>query len=132
MLGRWFDSDGEAVLSYSLWKDRFGADPSIVGRNVLVRDTWKRIAGVMPPDFRYPLGTQIWIPHPLGTPAYESEYSSRNLILVGRLRRRPRLGERLRQPDESVSGRARAALRRNVGPNRARRRSKTTLPTRRG
>ncbi|MGD0873336.1 MAG: ABC transporter permease [Bryobacteraceae bacterium] len=87
ILGRWFEGDGEVVLSYSLWKDRFGGAQEILGRNVLVRDATYRVAGVMPQDFRYPPETQIWLPHPFGTPAYLSEYSSHNLNLIGRLRR---------------------------------------------
>ena len=52
------------VLSYELWRGRFGGDPDIVGRALTLNGTPWEIIGVMPPGFAYPReDTQIWIPH---------------------------------------------------------------------
>lgn len=39
------------VLSHSLWKRRFGADPAIVGRNVQLHGIGFQVVGVLPEDF---------------------------------------------------------------------------------
>jgi putative ABC transport system permease protein len=43
------------ILSYGLWVRRFHADPSIVGRVVTVNGHGCLVAGVMPPDFNFPM-----------------------------------------------------------------------------
>ena len=43
--------DPVAVLGYSTWQRRFGGDPSVVGRNVMVNGRTCTIVGVAPPDF---------------------------------------------------------------------------------
>ena len=40
------------VLSDRLWRARFGADPSLVGRTVELMDRPFTVIGVLPPDFR--------------------------------------------------------------------------------
>jgi len=40
-----------AVISYSLWKNYFGANPNIVGRNIVVDGIPAHVAGVLPPQF---------------------------------------------------------------------------------
>ena len=69
MLGRTSDSEDErakggpvAVLGNSLWRERFGADPKIVGGNITLDGVDHTIIGVMPPGFAYPDGAQVWMP----------------------------------------------------------------------
>jgi predicted permease len=59
-LGRWFSQVDQvpngperAMLSYGYWQRRFGADPAIIGRNVLVDSRPREIIGVMPQGFRF-------------------------------------------------------------------------------
>jgi predicted permease len=69
-LGRTFysgeDSAGQdnyVILSHALWEQRFGSDPSIIGRSVQLEGVSRQVAGVMPATFRFPSAkTQIWIP----------------------------------------------------------------------
>jgi putative ABC transport system permease protein len=43
--------DPVVVLGYSTWQRRFGGDPSVVGRSVMVNSRPCTIVGVAPPDF---------------------------------------------------------------------------------
>lgn len=52
------DQPGHAevmILSFGLWKRRFNADPSVVGRNITINDHDCAVIGVMPPEFNFPL-----------------------------------------------------------------------------
>jgi putative ABC transport system permease protein len=51
-----------AVLSHSLWRERFGTDPAVMGQSVILGGRPFTIVGVMPPDFAYPKGAQVWVP----------------------------------------------------------------------
>jgi putative ABC transport system permease protein len=81
MLGRTFtreeDEQGrehEVVLSYPLWRDRFGADRGIVGRSIRLNSEPYTVIGVMPAGFAFPRGEempagfnfasrpQLWVP----------------------------------------------------------------------
>ena len=70
-IGRTFaDADGKpghekvVILGYGLWRDRFGADRSIVGRMVHLSGEPYTVIGVMPPSFKftYPERTDVWVP----------------------------------------------------------------------
>ncbi len=47
-------SDRVAVLSHSLWQERFHADPSILGRGILLESEAYTVVGVLPAGFRFP------------------------------------------------------------------------------
>src|SRR5262245_7600564 len=49
-----------AVISHRLWRDRFGSDPAIVGKPITLSSIAYTVAGVMPPGFNYPNGTDVW------------------------------------------------------------------------
>jgi len=56
-------ADGTALLSDSLWRGAFGADPDILNRVIRLNDKPFRVIGVMPPSFQFPSReTQLWIP----------------------------------------------------------------------
>src|ERR1700676_2136842 len=50
------------VLSDGLWRRRFGADPSIPGRKVVMNGQSYLIVGVLPPGFQLPLEAEVWTP----------------------------------------------------------------------
>ena len=78
----------EVVLSYLAWMRRFGGDPSIVGKQLLLNQESYQVIGVMRPEFDWPNGAELW--SPLGLPS--SRYFDRtyrfneNLFAVARLR----------------------------------------------
>jgi putative ABC transport system permease protein len=51
-----------AVLSDALWRRRFGADPSIVGRTITISGEPHVVNGVMAPSFRAPEPAELWVP----------------------------------------------------------------------
>lgn len=51
-----------AVLSYGLWKRRFGGNPKIVGSTIQVDDQSWLIVGVIGRDFVSPAPVDLWIP----------------------------------------------------------------------
>ena len=56
-------SNPVVVLGYGLWQQRFGGDPDIVGRSMILERQPFRIVGVMPAEFALPeVGVQLWIP----------------------------------------------------------------------
>jgi predicted permease len=51
-----------AVISERMWTARFGRDPAILGRTIIMGDVTSTIVGVMPSDFRYPASdTDFWL-----------------------------------------------------------------------
>jgi predicted permease len=53
-----------AVLSDGLWRRRFGADPGILGRQVLIDEESVAVVGVLPPGFDLPSRSEVWMPLP--------------------------------------------------------------------
>jgi predicted permease len=58
--GRWFtrkdDSPGSpktVILTYGYWQRKFGGDPSIIGRRIMVDGDASEIVGILPPSFRF-------------------------------------------------------------------------------
>jgi putative ABC transport system permease protein len=52
------------VLSHALWQRRFGGDPGIVGRTLTFNNKPTTVIGVMPPEFKFPIGAEVWRPQP--------------------------------------------------------------------
>ena len=50
----------EAVISDRLWRQRFNADPSIVGKPIRLNGMDHTVMGVMPPGFSFPGETDLW------------------------------------------------------------------------
>jgi putative ABC transport system permease protein len=50
------------VISDSLWRSRFAADPAIVGTEIGLSGTSYTVVGVMPPGFHFPDQEDLWIP----------------------------------------------------------------------
>jgi putative ABC transport system permease protein len=58
-------SENRAVLSHAGWAGRFGSDPEIVGRSIVLDGQGYEVLGVMPPGFVFPPGSpdvEIWTP----------------------------------------------------------------------
>ena len=53
---------GEAILSYDLWRGRYGGDRNILGRRIRTPMADYTVVGVMPSGYGYPRRTELWIP----------------------------------------------------------------------
>ena len=50
------------VIGYGLWQRRFGGDPNLVGRQLTLNGRPHTVVGILPPDFQYPPGRELWAP----------------------------------------------------------------------
>lgn len=70
LLGRAFNADEErfggpavVVISEGFWRRRFGADPEILGRTLILGGGRFTVVGVMPATVQHPsTATEIWVP----------------------------------------------------------------------
>jgi len=92
LIGRVFTIDDDrpgapkvALLAYGYWQSRFGGDPDVLGRAILVNGVSTTIVGVMPASFAYPSpATRFW--QPLGLDeASPGSRGAHYLIGIGRL-----------------------------------------------
>ncbi|HET9370610.1 MAG TPA: ABC transporter permease, partial [Vicinamibacterales bacterium] len=51
-----------AVLAYDTWVARFQGDRAIVGTAITLNGKSYTVSGVMPPGFRFPGRTEVWLP----------------------------------------------------------------------
>jgi putative ABC transport system permease protein len=76
------------VLSYEVWKRRFGGDPNVISRKItLDAAPFYTIFGVMPPQFNFPANTQLFRSIAVNKflPNYEQR-DKRNIYAVARLK----------------------------------------------
>lgn len=93
-LGRFFregddlpGSGAPAVISHSLWRDRFGSDPSIIGRAIDVDGESRIVIGVARAGFGYPSSeTRLWTPLLLDARQVGDYWGSYGHQIIGRLR----------------------------------------------
>jgi len=74
------------IISHGLWQRRYGADPSILGRTILLNDSRQEIIGVAPPGFSFRnRNVDFWVPVHF-PPDQASNRGSHFLNVVGRLK----------------------------------------------
>jgi putative ABC transport system permease protein len=78
---------GTLLLSHGLWRRRFGGDPGVLGRKVILDDAPYTIIGVMPRDFHFPSRTaELWTATRFAAQSFEDR-TDRYLSGVARLDR---------------------------------------------
>jgi predicted permease len=90
LLGRSFSVDegseggpDVAVLDYALWRDQFGLDRGVVGRDVVLNSTPHTVIGVLPEGTEFPGSPRVYVP--LQFIGAELSRGGRNLNGIGRL-----------------------------------------------
>ena len=63
------------ILSDGLWRTRFGAERTIIGRQITLDGYPTEVVGVAPPEMRYPATVDMWVP---------TRFSPRELSDAGR------------------------------------------------
>jgi predicted permease len=95
--GRWFlatesepGQDGVVMLSESLWRSRFNADPSLVGQRISIDRMPHVVVGILPESFRSPFGTETEVFQPLVIPPQQRLrlVGNHNYFALVRLRQR--------------------------------------------
>ena len=91
-LGRWFSEeedqpgrDAVIVLGYGIWQRMFGGNPGVLGAAVVVEGHNRTVIGIMPKDFNFPLGADVWAPLALTLEQRQSR-STHELLAMGRLK----------------------------------------------
>jgi putative ABC transport system permease protein len=84
--------DQVAVLGYGLWRQRFGADPMIVGGKISLDGRAHTVIGVMPAKFDFPKSVELWTPLGLSNEAW-NERREQSLAVVARLKAGVELGQ---------------------------------------
>ncbi len=109
VLGRGFlpgEDQGQAavvVLSESLWRTRFGADSSILGRTVSLSGAPYTVVGIAPQSAGYPSQVRAWLPLGYGQ-GHSATRDSHSYDVVARLKP----GVTMAQAQEDISRVARA------------------------
>ncbi len=79
---------GVVLVSHGLWQSRFGADPDLVGRSILVNRQSRTVIGVLPADFRFPNWQSLSEPAlllPLPVASSGTDRGAYYLRVIGRL-----------------------------------------------
>ena len=77
-------NDHVVILSAGLWQRRFGGDRALVGQTVQINGEGYTVAGIMPEDFAFPSGTELWVPLALSADDYANR-AARNVFVLARL-----------------------------------------------
>ncbi|MGC1783154.1 MAG: ABC transporter permease [Acidobacteriaceae bacterium] len=89
------DSGLPIILSHSLWQNRFGSDPKIVGQSLTIDDQPFTVVGVMPAGFQFPvqrIPVEFWTTIALdarpvnGSPPMTAQRGDSYLEVIGRLK----------------------------------------------
>jgi len=100
---------GETVvlLGSDAWRQRYGSDPQILGRSVLVNGSPATVVGIIPERSGFPSTASVWLP--IGQlPDLKPDRSARTLNVIGRLRDGAS-EEAARSETETIFGRFEAA-----------------------
>ena len=91
-LGREFtaedDTPGAAavvLLSDALWRSRYDAELSVLGRTISVNGVAMPVVGIMPEQFRFPVNSDLWLPLAARPALAESPRDRRDLSVAARL-----------------------------------------------
>ncbi|HZS48841.1 MAG TPA: ABC transporter permease, partial [Blastocatellia bacterium] len=88
------DSDGKqgpqyvAVISYGLWKRRFGGDPNLVGKTINLNLVPHTVVGVAPQGFSFPAENKIdvWTLFPASAINSSTDRAYRGFRIAGKLK----------------------------------------------
>jgi len=80
-------ASGVVMLSYGLWKRRFGADPNILGKTMTLNARSYKVIGVLPSDFRFRGQAELYVSLAQWSPVELNDRETRpGLNVVGRLK----------------------------------------------
>jgi predicted permease len=75
------------LLGHEIWQRDFGGDPRVVGESVRINGKAATIIGVMPPNFKFPVSEQLWVPlYNEFPPKQRGDPSANGCGILGRLK----------------------------------------------
>src|SRR5829696_2040409 len=77
--------DAVAIITHSLWQRRFGGDPNILNKTVNLNSIARTVIGVMPEQFNFPKGAEVYAPLPM-TPELMKSRGNHSYYVIGRLK----------------------------------------------
>jgi len=95
VLGRTLEPDDDqpgsprvVVMSYGLWQRRFGADRTLVGKQLVLNDVSYTLVGILPADFLFPIsGAELAVPLVPDADPWRFNRNTVNFLrMVGRIR----------------------------------------------
>src|SRR5438876_132212 len=70
IMGRDFTADDNkpgapkvTILGHEIWQRDFNGDRNIVGQSVRINGKSATVIGVMPPNFKFPVSEELWVPY---------------------------------------------------------------------
>jgi len=91
-LGRGFTAEDDrpgapavVLIGHSMWMNRYGRNPSVIGRTIRINDVPTTVIGVMPDNFKFPFNTDLWLPLGMLPGLEDAQRNARNLQIFGRL-----------------------------------------------
>ena len=80
-------ASGVVMLTYGLWKRRFGADPNILGKTMTLNARNYKVIGVLPSDFRFSGQAELYVPLAQGSSVLLNDRENHpGLNVAGRLK----------------------------------------------
>ena len=74
------------IISNGIWKNRYGSDPSVIGRSIKVNSVAATVIGVMAPDMKFPFNNDVWVAMSvLPSEVRDAKRDVRNFQAIGRL-----------------------------------------------
>ena len=75
-----------AIISHALWQRRFGADESIIGKQLTLSGQQFMVAGITPPNFQYGQDADISVPIGLSAERFKLRAKDPGIIAFARLK----------------------------------------------
>ena len=74
------------MLGSSVWKERYGGDPGVLGKTIRLNGVTATIIGAMPDGMKFPFDAELWMPSAQLSPAVrQAPRQARGYFGVGRL-----------------------------------------------
>src|SRR5262245_53086129 len=55
-------ADPVVLIGHGLWSRRFGSDPGIIGRRIMLNGVRRTVIGVLPKGYTFPNASEVWAP----------------------------------------------------------------------
>ncbi|HEV3219074.1 MAG TPA: ABC transporter permease [Candidatus Acidoferrales bacterium] len=78
-------NDGVVLLSQRLWERHFGADPTLIGKDVHIDGRPFTVIGILPRKFDFPLTAELWVPLAMKSDQW-NDRKSHMLFVLGKLK----------------------------------------------